>query len=121
MDKKVYDKYLDIWTDTPPAKEIAELEKQLLEANAKIERLTGAILTTSLDVWDWSILMTNVVSETPAQSLKLHDADVIEQAVQEFQRLHYDMPVGMGIVNTVVDWFTCYASNIRNGVIKEGE
>jgi hypothetical protein len=44
MDKKVYDKYLDIWRDATPDKKIAELEKQLLEANAKIERLMGVLV-----------------------------------------------------------------------------
>lgn len=76
--------------------EQSEIEQQLLEANAKIERLEiahllmidmhndyhtcgeGDVDCTPCDKQDRAI---EIFNETPTQSLALHDADVIESAI----------------------------------------
>ena len=88
----LYDKCLDAWVDATPAKKIADLEQQLLEANAKIERLTAAMVQTD---WEcrlrfdqpepYETLLSQAMKESPAQSLALHDADVIERMLDRIE------------------------------------
>jgi hypothetical protein len=105
---KVYDKYLDIWMDTAPAKKIAELEQQLLEANAKSIRLTHVLKNFEVlsDCWlphnveeehieearalhTLRNMMLDVLNESPTESLALHNADVIEKMVKVLKVLEY--------------------------------
>tara|TARA_R110000803_G_scaffold210829_1_gene284047 strand:- start:1608 stop:2060 length:453 start_codon:yes stop_codon:yes gene_type:complete len=150
MDKKVYDKYIDIWMDTAPTERIAELEQQLLEvnnsnstlhslmlsgerrgynkaeehfkqkvdeANARVARLESVIRVTVTDMTKQSGnfnmygRLDDALVESPAQSIALHDADVIDNFA-----VYYLSKTGSNIGFVAEQ----YSRQLRNSV-KEGE
>ncbi len=63
------------------------LKKELMEANAKVERLTSAMVQTDYECRlifnhqePYETLLSQAMKESPAQSLALHDADVIDKS-----------------------------------------
>ena len=110
MDKKAYNNHLDIWEDTAPFGRIAELEQQLLEANAKLERQNSALLIAihNMSGGDAKAEVRDIYDETSAQSLRLHDADVLETLAKDFTDISGKLYV------------MARAKQLRNSV-KEGE
>mgnify|MGYP006394611659 CR=1 FL=1 len=105
MDKKVYNNYLDIWEDTAPFGRIAELERKLAEANAKIEELTTRL---------------SDAETAGGKEMALHDADVIADFVKAYERNKYEAIKHGGRLSGVAEFGRDYFIKLRNSV-KEGE
>jgi hypothetical protein len=95
-------------------------DEKLLEANAKIERLTTAMVQTDYECrlrFDhpepYETLLSQAIKESPTQSLALHDADVIDSIAEasdgcvEFHKSPY--------------YFLKNEAKILRNSVKEGE
>jgi hypothetical protein len=105
---------------------IEELGQRLLEANAKIERLERvgsvmALLTGGVDVSEYQLAWNNLLKEFPAQSLALHNADVIDIACRHvLSNWEVHTAEESGFVGKHRQSFNKYADDLRNSVKEEG-
>jgi hypothetical protein len=99
----------DEWTFDIFIKKALILEQQLLEANARVARLESVIRVTVTDMTKQSGnfnmygRLEDALVETPAQSLAMHDADVIKHYLTgQLKSRHLN-------------------ESLRNSSVKEGE
>jgi hypothetical protein len=55
-----------------------------------------------------------LLDKTPAQSLLLHDANLVEQVRDGFESRHYDIPGGLVSPERVYNWLSEIASDFRS-------
>ena len=68
---------------------ILKIEQQLLEADAKIERLTEALRVACIRMYPddrWESLVC-IGEESPTQSLALHDAELLERMADTIEEI----------------------------------
>lgn len=104
------------------------IEQQLLEANARVARLAKCLSERDGGTHDADckaetfhdtsrcncghLHAIHVLNESPTQSLKLHDADVIEKMIEVLKELEYYRAAEALEFNVI---------QLRNSVNKEGE
>ena len=90
------------------------IEQQLLEANAKIERLSSFITSSIYDASEQLRMRgESILNESPAQSLALHDADVIDY-------IHDEIIDGCETAEECKQEIVNYTIRLRNS-FKEGD